>query len=281
MKNNIKSPINWYGGKYYMRKSIIDIFPKHKVYVEGFGGAGHILIHKKPSEVEVYNDIHEGLYLFFKLLRDENMRDELISKIQLTPYSRQEFYKCRDGWFHQKNDIEKARMFYIKTMQSFGGVGKSWSYTKNKSRRGMSQVVSKFLGNVEGNMLDVIDRLREIQIENLDIIDLVNKYDSKETLFYLDPPYVPQERVSKKVYDNEMSVEKHEHLVDLLLNIEGKVILSGYDNHIYDTLTDNNWKKINIGEYKCRYTSKDGKLNRSKTEYIWVNYDEKHTTNCK
>lgn len=38
-----KSPINWYGGKFYMANDIIALFPEHKMYVEGFGGAGHVL----------------------------------------------------------------------------------------------------------------------------------------------------------------------------------------------------------------------------------------------
>ena len=95
---NIKSPINWYGGKYYMKDIILDLFAPHKTFVEGFGGAAHIMLAKKPSEIDVYNDINEGLYLFFKLLRSEETKDKLISKIQLTPYSRQEFYECRDTY---------------------------------------------------------------------------------------------------------------------------------------------------------------------------------------
>ena len=84
-----KSPINWYGGKYYMAKDIIEIFPKHKMYVEGFGGAAHVLFRKEKSELEVYNDLHSGLYLIFKLLRENN--EEFIKRLSLTPYSREEF----------------------------------------------------------------------------------------------------------------------------------------------------------------------------------------------
>ena len=272
MSKAIKSPINWYGGKYYMKKTILEFFPEHKVYIEGFGGAGHIILNKNPSEIEVYNDINEGLYLFFKLLRCDETRDKLISKIQLTPYSRKEFYECRDNWSEQIDDLEKARMFYVKTMQSFSGVGQSWSYSKNKSRRGISQAVSKFLGNVDENMLDVINRLREIQIENLDIIELIDKYDSIDSLFYLDPPYIAGTRVSTKVYDKEMSLEKHEELIDKILKIKGKVILSGYDNNTYDKLTENGWQKINIGEYKNRCKDRDGAKTKTKEEYIWINF---------
>ena len=56
----MKSPINWYGGKYYMANDIIELFPEHTMFVEGFGGAGHIIFKKKPSNMEVYNDLHIG-----------------------------------------------------------------------------------------------------------------------------------------------------------------------------------------------------------------------------
>lgn len=272
MGKSLKSPINWYGGKYYMASKIIDLFPKHKIYVEGFGGAGHILLKKQPSEIDVYNDINQGLYLFFKLLRNEETKDKLLTAIQLTPYSRQEFYECRDNWESQNDEIEKARMFYIKTMQSFSGVGKSWSYSKNTSRRGMSQAVSKFLGNADENIVNVIDRLREIQVENLDIIELIDKYDNEETLFYLDPPYISKTRVSTNVYDNEMPIEKHEELIEKLLHIKGKVVLSGYENDTYNILTNNNWKKINIGDYNNRCGDSEGIKTKTKDEYVWLNY---------
>lgn len=199
-------------------------------------------------------------------------KDRLISAIQLTPYSRQEFYECRDNYDEQVDDIEKARRFYIKTMQSFSSIGQSWSYSKNTSRRGMSQAVSKFLGNVDDNMLSIIDRLRTIQIEKLDIIQLIEKYDSDDTLFYLDPPYVSDTRVSPKVYDKEMPIQKHNELINTLLHIKGKVILSGYDNEIYNILTDNNWNKINIGDFKNRNGDKDGCKTKTKEEFVWINY---------
>lgn len=269
----IKSPINWFGGKYYMKDTIISLFPEHKTYVEGFGGAGHIIFAKQPSEVDVYNDINEGLYLFFKLLRQENTKDKLISAIQLTPYSREEFYNCRDTYKESNiDDIEKARRFYIRTMQSFSSIGTAWSYSKNKSRRGMSQAVSKYLGNVDDNMLSLIDRLREIQVEHLDVIDLLDKYDSDDTLFYLDPPYIAETRTNANVYDKEMPIDKHKELIQKICNVKGKVILSGYDNPIYEELLNNGWSKINIGLYANRNREKDNEKTKLKDEYIWVNY---------
>lgn len=269
--NIIKSPLNWYGGKFYMAKKLIEMFPEHKYYIEGFGGAGHIIMRKQPSEIDVYNDINSDLYIFFKVLRSDR-RDELISKIQLTPYSRQEFLECRDKKTECIDDVEKARIFYIKTMQSFSSIGTSWSYSKNKSRRGMSQAVSKFLGNVDDNMLSCIERLREVQVENLDIIDLIEKYDNKDAFFYLDPPYISETRISGDVYDKEMPIEKHEEMLKILLNIEGKCLISGYDHDVYDILTENHWAKTALGKYKHRNGDSKGKKRNTKQEIVWKNY---------
>ena len=84
-----KSPINWYGGKYYMAKDIISLFPEHHMYVEGFGGAGNVLFRKEHSPMEVYNDLHSGLYLVFKYIREQN--EDFLRGVALTPYSREEF----------------------------------------------------------------------------------------------------------------------------------------------------------------------------------------------
>ena len=273
-EKSFKSPINWYGGKFYMANDIIELFPEHNMYVEGFGGAGHVLFKKKPSPIEVYNDLHSGLYNLFKLLRDDSLRDELIKKITLTPYSREEFMNCKKTWQNESDIIEKVRKFYTAIMQSVGGTGSGgWCYTKTKSRRGMSMAVSRWLGNVDDNMVDLIERIREVQIENLDIIDLIIKYDREDTLFYLDPPYIQDTRSAKKVYDHEMSIDKHKELVDTLLNIKGKVVLSGYDHEVYKPLENNGWKKVLLGEYSKRsQRDNDGALDKGQ-EFVWINFD--------
>lgn len=263
-----KSPINWYGGKYYMAKDIISLFPEHHMYVEGFGGAGHVLFRKERSNMEVYNDLHSGLYLVFKYIRECN--EEFLRSVTLTPYSRKEFENSKN-WIEEDDEIEKARKFYIRTMQSVATNG-GWCYAKSKSRRGMCQSVSRWLGNVDENMLSAMERLREVQIENLDVFDLILKYDKEDTLFYLDPPYISDTRGQKKSYMYEMSNEKHEELVDLLLKVKGKVVLSGYDHPIYNKLLEKGWKKVFLGDYSKRSQKSNGKLDNG-TEFVWVNYE--------
>jgi len=270
---NYKSPINWFGGKYYMANDIINLFPKHRVYVEVFGGAGHILFKKEPSAIEVYNDIDSGLYLFFKILRDENKANLLKQKLDLTPYSREEFYHCRDTWRDEQDDIEKVRKWYVTAMQSFSTNFSSWSHSKSKSRRGMSLAVSQWLGKIEDNLPKAVERLKVVQIENMDYKDLLKKYDGEDTLFYLDPPYIHKTRKMTYQYAHEMEDEQHEEMIDILLHIKGKAILSGYDNEIYNKLLNNGWKKVFLGEYDKRSEKAINESRSKGQEFVWINYD--------
>ena len=52
----------------------------------------------------------------------------------------------------------------------------------------MAGAVSRWLGAVEDLGL-IAQRLLRVQIENAPAIDVIQRYDSPETLFYCDPPY--------------------------------------------------------------------------------------------
>ena len=276
MKEEIRSPITWYGGKFHMSQKIIEFFPKHQTYVEVFGGAAHILFKKEKSAIEIYNDLDEGLVNFFEILRNEEKAKKLISKLKLTPYSRKEHEKCLETWNKTENKIEKARRWYVSLMQSFSGqFAGSWAYSKSTSRRGMSSNVSKWLRYIDERILKSIERLRTIQIENLDFRKIISKYDNKDTLFYLDPPYVHNTRVDTNSYDNEMTNEDHRDLMKILENLEGKFVLSGYDNPIYN---EANFNKKTIGEYskRARVTSEKNKRTKGE-EIIWFNFNPRQT----
>ena len=49
--------IGYVGGKFYLKEKIYSILPNHTIFVEVFGGAANVLLHKSPSKVEVYNDL--------------------------------------------------------------------------------------------------------------------------------------------------------------------------------------------------------------------------------
>ena len=76
------------------------------------------------------------------------------------------------------------------------------------------------------------------------------------------------------MYEYELQNKDHEELVDLLLKIKGKAILSGYNHNIYNRLIENGWRKIFLGEFnKSCMKAEDGKKDKGQ-EFVWINYDE-------
>ncbi len=255
-----------------MASKINNIIPEHKLYVEVFGGGGHLLFKKEKSEIEVYNDIDSGLTSFFKVLRDKAKANELHRRLVLTLHSREEFLNCRDTWQDEVDEIERVRKWYVHLMQSFSGNCSSWSHSKTVSRRGMSQATSKYLSNIDDNLPLAVERFRTVQVENMDYKDLIKKYDTKDTLFYLDPPYIHNTRKMTFKYNYELTDNEHKELVGILLNIKGKAILSGYDNEIYNELIDNGWEKFNLGEFSERSTKTNMTKKQKRQEFLWVNF---------
>jgi len=70
-KPRLRSPIFWFGGKGNMVAKLLNLIPPHEHYCEPFGGGASLLFAKRPcGGVEVYNDINEGLYDLFCVLRE-------------------------------------------------------------------------------------------------------------------------------------------------------------------------------------------------------------------
>lgn len=263
----METPVPWYGGKQNLAKHIIRIMPQHRTYVEVFGGGAAVLFAKPPSPVEVYNDIDSGLVNFFRVLRDPEKYKRLQELLELTPYSREEFYYCRETWRDVEDDVERARRWYYVAISSFSGAwGVSWKHsaTRNKAKRYYSKIA----------MFDKFhERIKNVQVENLDFREIIPKYDTEETLFYLDPPYMPTTRRKPyQGYVHEMSIKDHKDLIKLLLKIKGYAILSGYANSLYSKLEDNGWNRIDI---KVKVTADTLDTRKEAIESLWFNYDLK------
>lgn len=304
------SVISWYGGKYKMAKQIINIMPNHTHYVDVFGGGAHVLLNKPRSSVEVYNDINKGLFCLFNTLRNKEHAELLKLKLDLTPYSRNEFEYAKSDWFNSYIEVEKeieelnarfnenliteseykrlsaelekkrldtqievARRTYILSKQSFSSVLTNW----RKSRKTLPRLVNDYLRGIDDTLPIVISRLRTLIVENKSYEYILDKYDSKDTLFYLDPPYIHDTRQEKSrdIYDHEMTNDMHKDLVKRLLNIKGKFILSGYDHPIYAPLSEGKFKKIKLGSFvkTCAPRFNDETRVDLGEEYLWINFE--------
>src|SRR5438105_2379651 len=103
------SPFKWVGGKSRLRKQIVRLLPEHSCYVEVFGGAAWVLFAKKPSAVEVLNDIDEELITFFRVVKQRP--EELLAAFNWDLVSRAEFDRLAGSDPRKLNEVERAHRF--------------------------------------------------------------------------------------------------------------------------------------------------------------------------
>jgi len=241
----MRSPIIWFGGKGLLVHKIMPFIEHcpHHTYVEPFGGGASLLFAKRPSPVEVYNDIDEGLANFFRVLADPELFPQFERRVQATPYSRAIYNECRDSWREQTDPVLRACQWFVVARQSFSGRFESgWSSAVTFSCGGMVSTCFKWRRSIE-RLAQVHARLMQVQIEQADWRTILDRYDTPETLFYCDPPYVASTRRSGK-YAHELIDVDHGELVKMLLSAKGAVLLSAYESEIYAPLVDSGWSLI-------------------------------------
>lgn len=270
-KNSGKKLIafGWYGGKYSHLSWLLPLLPPSFHFCEPFGGSAAVLLNKEPSQVETYNDLDGEVVNFFEVLRSN--KNTLIEKIALTPFSRKELVVACSKELHS-DPIERARRFYVRARQVRTGLAQTasegrWATCTGTSRGGMSGAVRRWLGGIE-KLEDIATRLLRVQIEGRPANDVIKFYDSKDTLFYCDPPYIHSTRGDSKAYSFEMKDDQHIALAEILNNVKGKVALSNYDCPLMDELyPSSKWHKF-VAPAMTIHSTKD-----KRSEVLWMNYD--------
>ncbi len=265
------APVAWMGGKSLLANWILDHFSDHRIYVEPYGGMANVLLKKKPSEVEVYNDLDKRLVNLFQVIRDPGKLHELQRLCELTPYSRTEFEALVDEK-EPSDPIQRAHWFFVRCRQARGGLGSqtltpnAWA-TSKRSRREMPEPVSKYLSAIDG-LPGVADRFRKVMIESKPALDVLQKYDSDDALFYCDPPYPHDTLAGAKqpLYAVTMTDGDHAELLTVLKSVKAKVVLSGYSTRMYEsTLAE--WNKTEKQTH-VQFSNSGG----HRIEAIWRNF---------
>jgi DNA adenine methylase len=263
---NLRSPVKWHGGKHYLASRIIELFPKHRVYLEPFGGGASVLLNKEPVEVETYNDLDLRITRLFRVLREQG--DAFIARASLTPYSQAEFESCAE-YPPEATDLEMALCDFVRWRQSFGGQGKTWSCTTGRARGGMAGDVNAWWSAIE-LLPQIISRLQRVQFTCQPAVDAIRKFDHFEGFIYCDPPYVHSTRAkgSREIYKVEMTDDDHRELASVLHQCKAKVVLSGYASLLYQEL----YRDWRIVDCEVANHAAGGGSKRRMIERIWMNY---------
>lgn len=252
------------GSKWSTANWIISNFPagyEKMTYIEPFFGSGAVFFNKKRSVIETVNDLDGNVVNLFKVIRERP--EELARLIEFTPWSRQEY---KGSYEMTGESLEDARRFLVRMWQAIGAKSSDITGWRNNIK-GNNGNLTQFNNRLPQGILEASSRLKHgegclVQIECQPATRLIERHKKQNVFIYADPPYVRSTR-SGRIYAHEMADQDHIELLEILLKHPGPVMISGYDNEIYENLLQ--------GWYiERRSTNCEG--GQKRVEVIWMNY---------
>lgn len=245
-------PIARLGGKSKLRKTIIEMMPEHKTYIELFFGAGWVYFGKEPSKVEVINDIDGELMNMFSMVKNHGVEVERIMELDI--HSRDLFNYMRLQELSSLTEIQRAARYLLLARMSYGNKMKNYGYSPSSKPR-----------SVYRDMSCISDRLKNTYVENLSYQDIIKKYDRLESFIFADPPYLGTSIQFSEI-ELTFGYDEHKELRDKLVNCKGKFLLTINDCQEIREL----YKGLKITEVSVGYSV--GKNDCIGKELIITNY---------
>lgn len=216
------------GGKAHHIKQLDKLFSfMFTTFVDVFGGAGWVSVKSdiaRRAQVNVYNDLNPQLANIFKQFSiDPNaVKQQLCAWPQQDAALYRKFQQDIFGDNPSPLNLETAAKYLYLEVQSFTGntLGLNSSvYFDKKNIHGLNPLLKKLSDP------KITNRLKRLTVENLNCLDVIKKYDSPTTFFYVDPPYYEKEHY----YTQAFGKHEHKQLADCLNNMQGEFALSYYD----------------------------------------------------
>lgn len=231
LEHPVSPPFRYQGGKFIARRKILGLAPPHKVFVESFAGAGNVLLAKPPSEVEVLNDKDPRIMNVHRGLKKEK------AVWHMTP-QRKKWEEIRHKAPEERTPEEQAYLI-------------EFSYGGKVNERRANYHASGRNGDLDTGALH--DRLRDVIMVNDDFATVMKKWDSEETLHYLDPIY--NDGKSNVSNYNEASVTPAD--VAMVANkMKGKVMVSYPDSPpVRAAFSGRKWRKQHIEVIRSMQTA--------------------------
>ena len=211
-------PLAYIGGKNRLAAKIISLLPEHTAYVEPFAGGAQVFFHKRPSEVEVLNDLDGEIVNLLRVCQWHH--SELIRYLKYTVASRSWFDLLAKTDPTTLTDIQRAGRFFYLQKNCFGGL-----VVKQHYHYGVVQSPNFNPERLPTVIAKAHERLQRVQIESLPYQEILERYDRPTTCFYMDPPYW-----RRKLYRHNFSDQGFAHLEQRLHKIRGRFLLS-LDDH--------------------------------------------------
>ena len=197
------------GSKRPIVKELLELIPPHCTYIEPFVGGGSVYWAKQPAKISVINDLDKNLIEGYKLLKSFS-KNESPDKfpIKNTTQSIQKLVDKRNP-----DKYEELLGYLYQSCNTFGNIGMAGKIYKENNQ-----------GNKISKISDYISKIKDTVILSVDHKEVVNKYDSQKSFFFLDPPY---ENSNKLYYEDSID---YEEMAFILSNIDGNFLLTIIDS---------------------------------------------------
>lgn len=158
---------------------------------------------------------------------------------------------------------EKALNFLVRLNMGYGyktnGIKSGW---KNDVQGREKAYAAYDWKDLPDKIFSVAERLRGVQIEHMDVLSLIQRFNDPKVLIYCDSPYLLGTRRGKQ-YKCEFSDEQHLRLLELLKQHRGLVMLSGYESDLYNASLSG-WHKESI--------TNRTQSGQKKEDILWMNF---------
>ena len=201
------------GGKRFVVGKLLPMIPEHKTYIEPFAGGASVFFAKKKddSEVEILGDLDPDVSFAFRFIRD--VTDEQIKQLSRMNWTATESAISKAKALKPRNPAERFYKFAFLRWGTFFGTGKGGV---NPLRRGQT---CKYVSKIPKERA----RMKGVNVHSGDYRAL-RKFDSKDTFWFLDPPFP---RLKQGVFRESDFNESD--FVKFVKSIKGKFLLT-YDH---------------------------------------------------
>ena len=278
--------LSYIGGKSKIGKWIVPFYDKNmETYVETFGGMFWCFYNMDLKEYPnlkrvVYNDFNPLNHNLFKCIQNPEELLKAINSIECQqfgvevtpPHLKEQFISFQAEIFGENFRVQPgdyvtaAKYVYILTQVFSGSKPEKSSYIDLKGK-----YKSKYLTFRDKLMKpDWVEHFIKISnVENMDFADVIEKYDSPTTYFYVDPPYWKTENY----YSNhDFDRDDHERLSNSLKSMQGKFSLSYYDFPLLSEWFPKNEYTWEMKQFAKAAAAKKGKTQNMGEELLIMNY---------
>lgn len=207
------------GGKRNLAKRLVGLIEAtpHRTYAEPFVGMGGVFLRRgRRPQAEVVNDWSRDVSNFYRILQVHFVAFLDMLRFQIS--TRAEFERLVLVNPDTLTDLQRAARFLYLQRTAFGGKVDGRNFGVSRHRPGRIDVT-----RLQGELEQLHERLAGVTIERLPWRAFIERYDTEETLFYLDPPYFGCE----DDYGPDMFARaEFAEMADVLGRLKGRFILS-------------------------------------------------------